>query len=131
MVRLGEERKPWRGLRLLGVPAVGVGGVEPFDEPDLPQRFRAVELLREHAAGEVLQLLLAAGRRQRCGAHVVPEVEVGVVDPDRPPLAERHEAQLLAEARHQREPSLDVPEQLVIRRGLAREDRHAGNVHVR
>ena len=31
-----------------------------------------------------------------------------------PALAERHEAQLLAEARHQREPALDVLEQLVV-----------------
>ena len=130
VVRLGEQREPRRGLRLRGVAARSSRRAEALDEPDLPQRLRAVELLREHAAGEVLQLLLAAGRRQRGGAHVVLEVEVGVVDPHRPALAERHEAQLLAEARHQREPPLDVLEQLLVRRGLALEDRHAGDVHV-
>ena len=47
-----------------------------------------------------------------------------------PALAERHESQLLAEARHQREPPTDVREQLLVRRGLAREDRDTRNVHV-
>ena len=51
------------------------------DEPDLPQRLVAVELLGEHAAGERAQLVLARGRGQRRVAHVVADVEVRVVDP--------------------------------------------------
>ena len=49
---------------------------EPLDEPQLPQRLGAVELLGEHARGEVRELLVAAGRGQRGVAHVVLEVEV-------------------------------------------------------
>ncbi len=55
---------------------------KPLHDPQLPQRLVAVEALREHPAGQVSQLLLAAGHRQRGHAHVVAEVEVGVVDPD-------------------------------------------------
>ena len=53
---------------------------------------RAVELLRHHAADEVAQLLVAARRGQRGAAHVVVEVEVRVVDPDRAAERERREA---------------------------------------
>ena len=61
---------------------------QPLDQPQLPERLRAVELLGEDPRGEVAQLLLGAGRRQRGLAHVVVEVEVGVVDPDRAALVE-------------------------------------------
>ena len=72
--------------------------VEALDQPQLPERLAAVELLGEDPRRQVAQLLLGARRRQRGLAHVVVEVEVGVVDPDRPALAEGDEAQLLAEA---------------------------------
>ena len=76
--------------------------LEALDEPDLPERLVAVELLGEHAAGEVPQLLLGAGGGERGRAHVVAQVQVRVVDPLRAALAERHEGEPLAVARHQR-----------------------------
>ena len=104
--------------------------LEPVDQPDLPERLVAVELLGEDASGEVLELLLRARSRQRGGAHVVAQVQVGVVDPPRPALAERHERQALAVARHQPEAALDGLEQLVVGRRRPFEDHHAGHVHV-
>ena len=92
--------------------------------------FGAVELLGEDPRREVAQLLLGAGRRQRGLAHVVVEVEVGVVDPDRPALAEGHEAQLLAEARDEVEARGDVLAELLVAGGRALEDRRRGDVHV-
>ena len=55
---------------------------EPLDEPELPERLCAVELLREDSGGQVAQLLLGAGRRQRGVAHVVLEVEGRIVHPE-------------------------------------------------
>ena len=72
--------------------------VEALDQPELPERLAAIELLGEDPRCQVAQLLLRAGSRQRGLPDVVVEVEVGVVDPDRAALAEGDEAQLLAEA---------------------------------
>ena len=72
--------------------------VEALGDPHLPQRLRAIELLGHHAADEVAQLLVAAGRRQRCAPHVVVEVEVAVVDPDRARERERRKPHALAVA---------------------------------
>ena len=69
------------------------------------------------AGGQVAQLLLAAGRRQGGLAHVVVEVEVGVVDPDRAALAEGHEAELLAEARDEVKARGDVVAELLVAGG--------------
>ena len=77
------------------------------DEPDLPQRLGAVELLGEHAAGQLAQLLLARRRRQRGVADVVADVEVRVVDPHRARLRERRERELLAVARDLVQAALD------------------------
>ena len=104
---------------------------EPLDEPQLPQRLVAVELLREGAAGEVLELLVAAGRRQRVVLHVVPRVEVRIVDPHRAALAERDEREPLAVARHEVQARLDVRDQLVVRRRRPVEHHARGDVHVR
>ena len=70
------------------------------------------------------------GRRQRGLAHVVLEVEVRVVDPDRPALAEGDEAQLLAEARHQVQARGDVVAELADAGRRALEDAGRGDVHV-
>ena len=70
------------------------------------------------------------GAGQRGGAHVVAKVQVRVVDPLRAALGERHEREPLAVARHQPEAALDRLEQLVVGRGRALEDHHAGHVHV-
>jgi hypothetical protein len=61
--------------------------VDAVDEPDLPQRAAAVQALGEQPPGQALELLVVARRRQPGVAQVVAQVEVRVVDPDRPALA--------------------------------------------
>jgi hypothetical protein len=60
--------------------------VDAVDEPDLPQRAAAVQALGEQPPGQALELLVVARRRQPGVAQVVAQVEVRVVDPDRPSL---------------------------------------------
>ncbi len=105
--------------------------VEPLDQPQLPERLGAVELLGEDPRREVAQLLFGARRRQRAAAHVVIEVEEGVVDPDRPALLEGDEAQLLAEARDEVQPRLDLVAELFMGRRAALEEDRRGDMHVR
>src|SRR5205823_2631794 len=76
-------------------------------------RARPAEPLGEDPAGEQAQLLEPAGVRERRMAHVVLEVEVRVVDPERAARLERGERELLAVARHQVEPRLEVLEELL------------------
>jgi hypothetical protein len=64
-------------------------------------------------------------------AHVVAEVEVRIVDPDRSSHAERHEAQLLTEAWHQVQSRLDVVAELRVEGRGPLEQRGRGDVHVR
>ena len=90
-------------------------GRESLHEVDLPQRLLAVELQREQPAGEALELLVAARRGQRAVAHVVAQVEVRVVDPDRAALLQRHEGELLAVARDEMQALVDALQQLVVR----------------
>ena len=116
VVRLADERE--------------AAALDALDQPDLPQRLVAVELLGEHAARERAQLLLGAGRGQRGLAHVVAQVQVRVVDPARPALAERHEGELLAVARDEVEPALDPRDELVVGGRVAVEEHHRGDVHV-
>ncbi len=104
--------------------------VEALDQPQLPERLAAVELLGEDPRRQVAQLLLGAGRRQRGLAHVVVEVEVGVVDPDRAALVEGDEAQLLAEARDEVQARGDVVAELRVARRRPLEDDRRGDVHV-
>ncbi len=104
--------------------------LEALGEPHLPERLGSVELLGEDPRREDPQLLLRAGRRQRSLAHVVVEIEVGVVDPDRPALAEGDEAQLLAEAGDEVEAGADVLAELVLAGRRSLEDRGRGDVHV-
>ena len=108
-------------------PVVGEAG----DHPQLPERLRAVEALREGPRGERPQLLLVAGGRQRRVADVIVEVQVRVVDPDRPALVEGDEPQLLAEAGDQVEPRLEVVAEVVEIGRRAFEDHRRGDVHVR
>jgi hypothetical protein len=72
-----------------GVMGLGDQGealaLQALDQPELPQRFAAVELLGEDAADQLAQLRLASGRRERRVAHVVGDVEAGIVDPEGPP----------------------------------------------
>ena len=99
-------------------------------EPRLPQRLRAVELLRHHAADEVAQLLVAARRGQRGAPHVVVEVEVPVVHPDRAGERERRKAHPLAVARDEVELGRDRVDNGVLRRRRALEDAYGADVHV-
>jgi len=104
--------------------------VKALDQPQLPERLGAVELLREDPCGEVAQLLLGAGRGQRRAAYVVVEVEERVVDPDRATLVEGDEAELLAEAGDQVQARLDLVAELFMRGRRALEDDRRGDVHV-
>jgi hypothetical protein len=104
--------------------------IEPLDQPQLPQRLAAVQLLGEDSRRQVAQLLLGARRRQRGLTHVVLEVEVRVVNPNRPALAEGNEAELLAEAWHQVQPRGDVVAELTDARCRPLEDAGRGDVHM-
>jgi hypothetical protein len=113
-----------------------VAAGEPFDDPHLPQRLRAIELLRHDAAGEALQLILVARARQAGMSHVVLDVEVLIVDPDRVAF-ERGVGEHLAVAWNQVEPRLDVVADPLhvdaARRGAERPGfvgRGPGDVHV-
>ena len=116
VVALGDERE---------APALDL-----VDQPHLPQRLRAVESLGEHARRQDPQLLHAARGGQRGVADVVAQVEVRVVDPLGPALAERDHAQLLAEAGHQVKARVDVVAQLVVGGGRPLEQGRGGDVHV-
>ena len=79
---------------------------------------------------DVLQLLLGPGRRKRGVAHVVGEVEVGVVDPERSSRLHRRERQLLAESRYEVQAAAHVVEEVVVARRRALEDQDGADVHV-
>ena len=105
--------------------------LEALDQPHLPQRLGAVELLREDPRGQVLQLLPAARGRQRGVADVVLGVEAGVVDPHRPAAVERRVGELVAVARDEVQAPADLFEELVHAGRRAFDDRQAADVHVR
>ena len=105
--------------------------VQALDEPQLPQRAVAIKRLGEDPAGQSLEVALGAGARQRRVAHVIGQVEVRVVDPDRPALVEGHERQPLPVAWNQMQPQADLVDQLGVRGRLALEHHAAGHVHVR
>src|SRR6185295_4258935 len=81
--------------------------LETLDHPDLPERLRAIELLRDDARREPLQLPFVAGARQARVADVVMDVEVLVVDPEQP-VPERHRRETLAIPRDQVQARRDV-----------------------
>ena len=62
---------------------------QPFDEVHTPQRHAAVEARAHDVADEVGELAVVAGARQRAMAHVVLDVELGVLDPVRIPELKR------------------------------------------
>ena len=73
---------------------------------------------------------VAAGSGQRAVAHVVLEVEVGVVDPHRTAEVHGDEAHSLAVARHERQLACEELHEAVIGRGWSFEDRARADVHV-
>ena len=103
---------------------------EPLRHPDLPQRLRPVELLRHDPGRESFQLAVVARRGQGRVAHVVLEVEVGVVDPDRPAEAERDGGELLAEPRDLLESPLDHVFHVFVVGRRPLEDGDTPHVHV-
>jgi hypothetical protein len=117
VVALAHDREP---------PAL-----DPVDQPQLPERLRAIQALGEDPRGERSQLLLGARLRQGGVAEVVGEVELRVVDPAGATLGERDEAQLLAEPGHQVKPRRDVVAELVVAGRRTLEQRRRGDVHVR
>ena len=109
--------------------------VETLHHPDLPQRARPVEGLREQVPCQLLQLGVAAGTGERRVAHVVGEVEAGIVHPDGPAL-HRRERQPLAVARQVPEPGadegadrLDVDPSVGRAEGPRIEERDGSDVH--
>jgi hypothetical protein len=104
--------------------------LDALDHPHLPQRLGPVEPLGHDPADEPAQLVLAARRRQRGVADVVLEVEVGIVDPHRPPQRQRHGGDLLPVAGHQRQPPADRSAEVVVGRWRPLEDPHRPDVHV-
>ena len=105
-------------------PPVG----ELVGDPDLPQRTVTVERRRVHVLDEPAEVARGGA------AHVVADVERGVVDPLRVVQAERHPGKLLPVAGRERHPALDAPAQLPEARSLRAfrwpEERHPPDVHV-
>ncbi len=81
--------------------------LEALDDPELPQRLLAVEALGEDAPDHALELTLGSRSGQPRVAHVVADVEGGVVHPDGV-LLERRVGQALAVARDAIESRGDV-----------------------
>ncbi len=78
--------------------------LQPVDQVHLPQRPRPVERPAKDPRHLLPQLLVRRRRRQRDLAHVVLEVEVGIVDPIRIVQAQRHRLEPPPERRQQRKP---------------------------
>ena len=111
--------------------------VESLDYPQLPQRFAAIELLRGDSSRQSLQLLVAAGQRQRSVPHVIFKVEAIVVHPHRM-ILKRYPHNPLSITGHEMQSRGDVFPYLFDidsaagspqRTGV--EKHHARNVHVR
>src|SRR5580693_8283382 len=69
-----------RGVMDLGVEnALAVG--QPGDDVELPERTAAIERVGMQPGDHLLELGLAARRRQRRLTQVIVEVEIGIVDP--------------------------------------------------
>ena len=80
---------------------------QPLDQVHLPQRPRAVQPPGQHPPDELPELFRRSRPRQRRAPHVEGEVEVLVVDPDRPGQPGRHAADPLPIARHEGDPFPD------------------------
>ena len=80
---------------------------EPLDDPRLPERSRAVERRAVDAAADGGELAWAARRGARDAPHVVDDVEVRILDPDRVVQVEGHAHEAPVERRQQVEPARD------------------------
>jgi hypothetical protein len=92
-----------------------------------------VERPRHQPGHQLGELLVRARLGQGRAAHVVGDVELGVVDPHRPGEVAGHVPHLLAVARHQRDPLLDELHEPVVVEARLRplEDRYRADVHRR
>ena len=90
-----------------------VAVLEALDHVHLPQRAAAVERSAEDVGRELGQLGGAAGSRQGRPSHVVVDVEVGVLDPQRVVELERDLDEAPPERRQQVEPALDELDHLL------------------
>ena len=104
--------------------------LESFDDPHLPERLVAIELLRHDAPDQVAQLPVEARSGERGVPEVVPEVEVRIVDPHRPAELKRHEPNLLPVARHRGQLARDHPREVLGRGWWTLEDGDRPDVHV-
>ena len=104
-----------------------------LDHIELPQRPAAVEQAGVQTGAQRLHLRHGAGLRQHGAAHVVVEVDVVVVDPDRVGQVKRHQCQLAGEHRRQvhaaGDMGLDRIEPVVHRSGRRLEQRQAADMH--
>ena len=64
--------------------------LQTLEDVHLPERAGPVERAAEHVGRELDQLGGAARRGERDPAHVILDVEVGVLDPERMVQLERH-----------------------------------------
>ena len=119
VVRLGDYRE--------------AAALEAFDEVHLPQRTVAVQRPGLDPRAELAQLLVRAWAG-KCGtAHVVGDVEVGIVDPDRIGEVTGYETYFLPVARNERDSFLDQVDQPLVVEAIGRqlEDSQPADVHGR
>ena len=82
-----------RGMMDLDV--VGhIAVIETIDHRDPPQRTVAVEQLRMQLAGAVFELRLRSGAGEREALHVIVQIDLIVLDPDRVGELQRHRRSL-------------------------------------
>jgi hypothetical protein len=118
--------------RVVGLGDQGEAVVlEALHEPDLPERLRPVEPLREDTADELAQLRIGPGPGEGGMADVVVEVEARIVDPERPAHLEARVGEPLSVTRHEPEARRDVGAQLLPRWGRSFEHDDGSHVHVR
>jgi hypothetical protein len=91
--------------------------LDALKEPRFPQRPVAVEPLREYPPRQLAQLPGPARLRHRGMPHVVADLEVLIVGPDRVEDVQRHGPHDLAVPRHQREFRREQPGEIPVGRG--------------
>ncbi len=82
--------------------------LDPLDDPELPQRSRAIEGAARDIADQIGDLVDAPRCWHRDPANVVVEVEMRVVEPHRSVQIERNEREPAAELGQQRKPRREM-----------------------
>ncbi len=104
--------------------------LEALDQDQLPERARAIEGRREDLADEIVELGVVAGGREADPAHVVGQVEVGIVDPEGRAQAQRREGKSLAQARQEVDATADVGDEVLVAGRLPAAHEHGADRHV-